>query len=71
MPFWHGDGPGRPIELGRAVGEFIRTIRTIPTADAFRQLREQHCLDDWAATNLLAFLDDQLGDPVYDLTRKF
>ena len=28
MPFWHGDGPGRPLELGRAVGEFVRTIRT-------------------------------------------
>ena len=27
MPFWHGDGPGRPLELGRAVGEFVRTIR--------------------------------------------
>ena len=26
MPFWHGDGPGRPLELGRAVGAFIRTI---------------------------------------------
>ena len=24
MPFWHGDGPGRPLELGRAVGEFVR-----------------------------------------------
>ena len=21
MPFWHGDGPGRPLELGRGVGE--------------------------------------------------
>ena len=26
MPFWHGDGPGRPLELGRAVGAFIRTV---------------------------------------------
>ncbi|WP_419944073.1 Lhr family helicase [Candidatus Poriferisodalis sp.] len=26
MPFWHGDGPGRPLELGRAVGAFVRTI---------------------------------------------
>src|SRR5690606_13746215 len=22
MPFWHGDKPGRPLELGRAMGEF-------------------------------------------------
>ena len=27
MPFWHGDGPGRPLELGRAVGAFVREIR--------------------------------------------
>ncbi len=26
MPFWHGDGPGRPLELGRAVGAFIRAV---------------------------------------------
>ena len=26
MPFWKGDKPGRPLELGRAVGEFTRTI---------------------------------------------
>ena len=23
MPFWHGDRPGRPLELGRALGEFV------------------------------------------------
>ena len=26
MPFWHGDGPGRPLELGRAVGAFVRDV---------------------------------------------
>ena len=24
LPFWHGDAPGRPIELGRALGAFVR-----------------------------------------------
>ena len=24
MPFWKGDGIGRPIELGRAIGAFLR-----------------------------------------------
>ena len=28
MPFWHGDGPGRPIELGRAVGTLVRELRS-------------------------------------------
>ena len=27
MPFWHGDRPGRPLELGRAVGAFVRQLR--------------------------------------------
>jgi ATP-dependent Lhr-like helicase len=26
MPFWHGDGPGGPLELGRAIGELVREI---------------------------------------------
>lgn len=39
MPFWHADGPGRPLELGRAVGAFVReTVDRIPaglpTSDA-------------------------------------
>ena len=32
MPFWHGDRPGRPLELGRALGGFIREIRELPRA---------------------------------------
>ena len=32
MPFWHGDAVGRPIELGRAIGAFLRELR----ADAAR-----------------------------------
>ena len=30
MPFWHGDRPGRPLELGRALGAFVREIRSLP-----------------------------------------
>lgn len=26
LPFWHGDGLGRPAELGAALGEFVRTV---------------------------------------------
>ncbi|MCB1259827.1 MAG: DEAD/DEAH box helicase, partial [Acidimicrobiales bacterium] len=59
MPFWHGDGPGRPIELGRAVGAFTRELRASPRDAAYARLVERHGLDDLAARNLLAFLDDQ------------
>ena len=24
MPFWQGDGAGRPLELGRAIGALVR-----------------------------------------------
>lgn len=59
MPFWHGDGPGRPVELGRAIGEFTRTIRSVPPAEALATLGERHHLDERAATNLLAYLEEQ------------
>ncbi|MCU1497535.1 MAG: putative ATP-dependent helicase, partial [Acidimicrobiales bacterium] len=59
MPFWHGDGPGRPLELGAALGEFVREVRALPEAEARVRLRDRHDLDDWAATNLLGYLADQ------------
>ena len=59
MPFWHGDGPGRPVELGRAQGAFVREIRARPEAEAVERLRTHHDLDERAATNLLGFLAEQ------------
>ena len=60
MPFWHGDGPGRPLELGRAIGEFTRQIRDPEVhPDPVATLRQDHGLDELAARNLLAFLDEQ------------
>ena len=34
LPFWHGDAPGRPIEVGRAVGEFLREAAALAPAVA-------------------------------------
>ncbi|HEX7094618.1 MAG TPA: DEAD/DEAH box helicase, partial [Acidimicrobiales bacterium] len=59
MPFWRGDGPGRPLELGRAVGELVRTVRSMPRDDAITKLRSEHGLDERAAANLLRYLDEQ------------
>ena len=65
LPFWKGDSVGRPIELGRAIGEFLREAE----ADLARgekgarsltaRLREQHDLDELAARNLVAYLDEE------------
>ena len=38
MPFWHGDGPGRPLELGRAVGAFVRSVADALPSDLESQL---------------------------------
>ena len=32
LPFWKGDSVGRPIELGRAIGEFLREAEARPGA---------------------------------------
>lgn len=58
LPFWHGDGIGRPAELGEALGKFNRDVSTAPRAKAQERLREAG-LDDRAAANLLAYLDEQ------------
>ncbi|HEY2174672.1 MAG TPA: ATP-dependent helicase [Mycobacteriales bacterium] len=58
MPFWKGDAIGRPLELGRAVGAFLRTTAGADRAVAERRLREGG-LDPWAATNLLDYLAAQ------------
>ena len=38
MPFWHGDRPGRPLELGRALGAFVREIRDLDRRAAIERL---------------------------------
>ncbi len=63
LPFWHGDGPGRPFELGAAIGAFQRIVRDGARADRdaeVARLRAEHDLDAWAADNLVAYLEEQL-----------
>ncbi len=59
MPFWHGDRPGRPLELGRAVGAFVRELREAAPTAAVAKLRGDHALDELAASNLLQYLEEQ------------
>jgi ATP-dependent Lhr-like helicase len=59
MPFWKGDGIGRPIELGRAIGAFLREVEPMKPAAAERLLRDDHALDPLAAHNLVAYLGEQ------------
>ncbi len=59
MPFWHGDGPGRPVELGEALGVFLRELGRRDCDDARRFLAEEAPLDRYAAANLFAYVDEQ------------
>ncbi|MGO9876344.1 MAG: DEAD/DEAH box helicase, partial [Acidimicrobiia bacterium] len=56
-PFWRGDKPGRPLELGRAMGALVRELRAAPE-QADEKLRASG-LDQRAASNLRAYLDEQ------------
>jgi ATP-dependent Lhr-like helicase len=55
VPFWRGDSIGRPVELGRAVGEFSRWAVEQDVAS----LRAETDLDELAAKNLLDYLLEQ------------
>jgi ATP-dependent Lhr-like helicase len=55
VPFWKGDGVGRPKELGRAIGAFSRWAVDQSAAT----LEADYDLDPFAAKNLLDFLLEQ------------
>jgi ATP-dependent Lhr-like helicase len=58
MPFWKGDSPGRPVELGKAFGAFLREVAAAPT-DAATERARAAGLDEWGTQNLLAYLREQ------------
>jgi ATP-dependent Lhr-like helicase len=59
MPFWKADAAGRPLELGRYIGELVRSLVSMPPAAALQRLVQHHDLDQQAAENLLRYLADQ------------
>src|SRR5690349_20896086 len=55
VPFWKGDGIGRPAELGRAIGAFAREAVSREPAE----LAKEYDLDARAANNLVSYLREQ------------
>ncbi|WP_091226941.1 ATP-dependent helicase [Microbacterium sp. 3J1] len=58
VPFWHGDGIGRPFELGEALGRFSREVSAATPEKAAQRLIEAG-LDEQARMNLIAHLTEQ------------
>ncbi|MGH3206628.1 MAG: DEAD/DEAH box helicase, partial [Trebonia sp.] len=58
LPFWHGDTPGRPAELGKALGAKVRELAALPDEAAVASLTASG-LDALAASNLVSYLSDQ------------
>ena len=58
VPFWHGDGIGRPFELGEALGRFSREVSAATPEKAAQRLIDAG-LDEQARMNLMAHLTEQ------------
>ncbi|MBX9639031.1 MAG: DEAD/DEAH box helicase, partial [Mycobacteriaceae bacterium] len=55
VPFWKGDGLGRPAELGEAIGAFTREVASRPSDARLAAIG----LDEFAARNLVALVGEQ------------
>lgn len=60
MPFWKGEGPGRPLEFGQAIGSLARRLLDMDREDALQLLTKHHGLASQAAENLLNYLEAQI-----------
>ncbi len=59
VPFWKGEGVGRPYELGRKIGAASRELSALREQKAIERLRAEYHLEERAARNLLTFLREQ------------
>ena len=58
LPFWKGDSLGRPVDLGRALGAFVRELSASDVEPATERCKASG-LDDFAANNLIQYLSEQ------------
>ena len=58
LPFWRGDGVGRPAELGAAVGAFTGELARLDKTEFVERCHTMG-FDDYATDNLWQLLDDQ------------
>ncbi|WP_411375503.1 DNA glycosylase AlkZ-like family protein [Arthrobacter sp. MPF02] len=58
LPFWKGDSLGRPVDLGRALGAFVRELSASDPGPATERCKASG-LDEFAANNLIQYLTEQ------------
>jgi ATP-dependent helicase Lhr and Lhr-like helicase len=58
-PFWKGEAPGRPIELGLEIGALTRDLARTSIPAALTRLTTHHSLEPGAAENLVRYVRDQ------------
>ncbi|MFD0044952.1 DEAD/DEAH box helicase [Pseudarthrobacter scleromae] len=58
LPFWKGDSLGRPVDLGRALGAFVRELSASDAGRATERCKASG-LDEFAANNLIQYLTEQ------------
>jgi ATP-dependent Lhr-like helicase len=59
VPFWKGEGIGRPYELGEKIGRTTRELVALVDSEALARLAGDYHLDELAARNLLTYLREQ------------
>ncbi len=60
MPFWHGDAPGRPVELGAAIGQVVRELSGALAENEADVVRSRFPgLDANAVANLIEYVSQQ------------
>ena len=66
MPFWNGDLPWRPYQLGERIGRFRREVadrlgqQGEQTTEVVAWLRREYALDENSAVNLVSYVQRQL-----------
>lgn len=64
LPFWRGETAGRSLELGQAIGQFLRDttdqLRSHSAVQTISWLMQECCLDHSAAQQLLDYLRRQI-----------
>lgn len=59
LPFWHGDRPGRPADLGRGIGAFVREVGALNGEAAVEHVLQAAPVDELAARNLVGYIAEQ------------